>query len=74
MNEPNIQSANDIVCALNAKVDEVNALVNAIDLMLCEPTLSIHLNHIQCLTFLAKERFQEAVELGALADRATLRL
>jgi hypothetical protein len=82
MNKPSIQSRNEIVCALNMKVDDVNSLLNAAEFMIAELSwrdtpegyseVSRQVSHVHNLLCIAKERAIEAVALGELADRATL--
>lgn len=86
MSNPDAQSINTIVCNLNKKVYELDAMMTAIELMLneiswgngqdprCLHDLTERLQQIHCLSCLAKEHAKEAVTLADVADSATVGL
>lgn len=79
------ETANDVVCELNSKVDDVAALLQGIDEILQQLTWRHHpsdeswqraterrIDQVHCLVTIAKERIQTATDLGGTADGLTL--
>ena len=79
------QTANDVVCELNSKVDDVAALLQGIDEILLQMTwrapadestqltVEKRVSQVHCLVSMAKEHIQTAASLGENADLLTLR-